>query len=138
MYKYSTLIFSILFILGTILSLIELYASSDGLQYPISSSLYYLTTSLIMIFVFFKFNQQLVKKVFLINNLIIILFTIHGVILALICLYALEPDNRVESLASSIFFFSSMIASASIFFVKSKVEESVKSSNKYEETNNLP
>lgn len=119
MYKYSTFIFSILFMIGTILSLIELYASSDGLQYPVSSSLYYLTASLFMIFILFKFNQQIVKKAFFINNFIIIVFAIEGVILALICLYALEPDTRVESLASSIFFFSSMIASASIFFVKS-------------------
>jgi len=45
-----------------------------------------------------------------------------GFFLSLICLYALEPQSRVEPLASSFFFLSSMVASSSMFFAISKTK----------------
>jgi len=119
MNKYSTLLLSILLIMGTFLALMPLYASSDGLQHPLTASLYFLVTSLVMMFVVIKYSNEIKNKI-----LIIAIFTIESVPLALICLYSLEPESRVESLASSIFFFSGMLASSSIFFASSKVKNS--------------
>lgn len=133
MHKFSTSILSITFMIGILLSLIELYASSDKLQHPLSSSIYYLITSLIMIFLLLKFSTDIVKRTLLINNFIIAIFAIQGVLLALICLYALEPKTKVEFFASSIFFFSSMLASGSVFFVQNRAEKNVEASNKTQE-----
>lgn len=138
MSRFSTLILSALWIVGTILTLIQLYASSDGLQYPFTASLYYLGTSLIMTFIVIKFRDEVSKKAVIMNNLIITIFTVESILLALICFYSLEPQTRVESLAGSIFFFAGMIVSSSVFFVKSKAQDSVTISNNYEETNTNP
>jgi len=138
MNKFSTLILSIILIVGTIFTLIQLYASEDGLQYPFLASLYYLGTSLIMTFVVIKFKNKVRKKAVIMNNLIITIFTVESILLALICFYSLEPQTRVESLAASIFFFAGMIVSSSAFFVRSIVQNSTTISNNYEETNTNP
>jgi len=135
MSKFSTLILSALWIIGTILTLIQLYASADGLQYPFTASLYYLGTSLIMALIVIKSRNDVSKKAVIMNNLIITIFTFESILLALICFYSLEPQTRVESLAGSIFFFSGMIVSSSVFFVKPKVQDSLTLSNNYEERN---
>lgn len=131
MHKYSTLLLTILMISGTLLSLIQLYATSDGLQYPLTASIYYLLSSLFIIFVFIIYSKEARRKILIVNSLIIVFFTIESLLFALICLYSLEPQSRVESLASSIFFFSGMIASGSIFFSRAEVKNS-------EETNTNP
>jgi hypothetical protein len=118
MNKYTTLLLSILLIMGTLSALMQLYDSSD-VQHPLTASLYFLVTSLVMMFVVIKYSNEIKYKI-----LIIAIFTIESVLLALICLYSLEPQSRVESLASSIFFFSGMLASSSIFFASSKVKNS--------------
>jgi hypothetical protein len=138
MNKFSTLILSVIWIVGTILTLIQLYASADGLQYPFTASLYYLGTSLIMTLVVIKFRNEVSKKAVIMNNLIITIFTVESILLALICFYSLEPQTRVESLASSIFFLAGMVVGSSVFFVSSKVQNSTTISNKNVETNSLP
>lgn len=122
MNRFSTLILSILLVVGTILTLIQLYASADELQHPFTASLYYFGISVIIISLVIKSRNDISIKHMILNNIIISIFTINGIVLALICLYALEPQSRVESLASSIFFFSGMLASSSVFFVRSKIE----------------
>jgi len=118
MHRYLTLILTVLLVVGTTLALIELYASADTIQYPLSASIYYLGTSLLMILFVLKFRRDVSKNLFIINSILITIFIVDGVLLALICLYALEPITRVETLASSIFFFSGMITGSSLFFVK--------------------
>jgi len=134
MHKFQTLILGVLMIVGLILALIQLYASSDGLQYPFTASLYYLGTSFTMIFLIFKYRKDISKKLVIVNNIIVSLFAMNSLVLALICFYALEPQSRVESLAGSIFFFAGMIVSSSAFFVRPKVKNSTTISNNYEET----
>lgn len=124
MNRFLTLILGSLLVAGTILALIQLYASADGLQHPFTASLYYFGTSLIMISLVMKYRNDISIKHVILNNIIIGLFTINGIVLALICLYALESQSRVESLASSIFFFAGMLASSSVFFVRSKIKNS--------------
>ncbi len=138
MHRFSTLILGITWIVGTVFTLIQLYASADGLQYPFTASLYYLGTSLIMIFVVIKFRNKVSKKAVIINNLIITIFTVESILLTLICFYSLEPQTRVESLAGSIFFFAGMIVSSSVFFVRTKIQNITTISNNYEETNTNP
>ena len=119
MHKYSTLILVVLLFVGTVLTLIQLYASTDGLQHPFNASLYYLGTSITMILLLIKFRKVTSKKFVIINNFLITIFTLNSIVFALICLYTLEPVGRVDSLASAIFFFAGMIASSSAFFVRS-------------------
>lgn len=138
MNKFSTLILSVIWIVGTIFTLIQIYASSDGLQYPFTASMYYLVTSLIMTFVVIKFRNEVSKKAVIMNNLIITIFTVESILLALICFYSLESQTRVESLAGSIFFFAGMIVSSSVFFVRTKIQNFTTISNNYEETNTNP
>lgn len=118
MHKYSTLILVALMVVGTVLTLIQLYTSTDDLQYPFTASLYYLGTSITMILLLMKFRKDTNKKLVIINNFVIIIFTLNSIVFALICLYALEPEGRVDSLASAIFFFAGMIAGSSVFFVR--------------------
>jgi hypothetical protein len=122
MSKLPTITIAIIWFLGTIFALIQLYGSADNMQYPLKASLYYLGASLIIGFVVIKFRNNLSKKATIINNIIITLFTVEGVLFALICLYSLIPETRVDSLASSIFFFAGMLASSSIFFAKPKIQ----------------
>lgn len=138
MNRFSTLILSVIWIIGTIFTLIQLYASPDGLQYPCIASLYYLITSLIMTFVVIKFRNEVSKKAVIMNNLIIAIFTVESILLALICFYSLEIQGRVESLAGSIFFFAGMIVSSSVFFVRTKIQNFTAIYNNYEETNTNP
>lgn len=118
MHRYLTMILTILLVVGTSLALIELYASADAIQYPLRASLYYLGTSLLMIFFIIKFTKDISKNLFIMNIILIIIFIADGMLLALICLYALEPVTRIETLASSIFFLSGMIAGSSLFFTR--------------------
>lgn len=119
MHKYSTLILVALMVAGTVLTLIQLYTSTDGLQHPFTASLYYLGTSITVILLLMKFRRNTSKKLVIMNNFVITIFTFNSIILSLICLYSLEPEGRVDSLASAIFFFAGMIASSSAFFVRS-------------------
>lgn len=130
MNRFSTLILGFLLVVGTTLTLIQLYASADGLQHPFTASLYYFGTSVIIILLIIKSRNDISIKHVILNNIIISIFTINGIVLALICLYALEPQSNVESLASSIFFFAGMLASSSVFFVRSKIKNSTIASNK--------
>jgi hypothetical protein len=116
MNKYSILILIILVVVGTVLSLMQLDINSDRLQNYLIASIYYFATSLIIVLLLIKFKKDSTKKVFILNNLIVSLFTIDGVIFALSCLYVVELEAQVEPLASSIFFLSGMIASSSLFF----------------------
>lgn len=118
MHKYSTLILVALMVAGTVLTLIQLYTSTDGLQHPFTASLYYLGTSITMILLLIKFRKVTSKKFVIINNFLITIFTLNSIVFALICLYALEPEGRVDSLASAIFYFAGMIAGSSAFFVR--------------------
>jgi len=138
MSRFSTLILSVIWIFGTIFTLIQLYASADGLQYPFTASIYYLGTSLVMTFIVIKFKNEVSKKAVIMNNMIISIFTVESILFTLICSYSLEPQTRVESLAGSIFFFAGMIVSSSVFFVRSKVQNSTTISNENEETNTKP
>ena len=138
MNRFSTLILIVIWILGTIFTLIQLYASPDGLQYPFTASMYYLVTSLIMTFVVIKFRNVVSKKAVIMNNLIIAIFTVESILLALICFYSLEIQVRVESLAGSIFFLAGMIVSSSVFFVRTKIQNFTAISNNYEERNTNP
>lgn len=117
MHKYSTLILVALIVTGTVLTLIQLYTNIDGLQHPFTASLYYLGTSITMISLLMKFSKDTSKKLMIINNFVITIFTLNSIVFALICLYTLEPEGRVDSLASAIFFFAGMIASSSAFWV---------------------
>lgn len=130
MSRFSTLILSVIWIVGTVFTLMPLYASADGLQYPFTASMYYLGTSLMMTFVVIKFRNEVSKNAVIMNNLIISIFAVESILLALICFYSLDPQTRVESLAGSIFFFAGMIVSSSVFFVRSKVKDSTAISNK--------
>ena len=138
MNRFLTLMLGVLMIIGLLSALIQLYASSDGLQHPFAASLYYLGTSLIMISLIITFRIDINKKVMIANNIIISIFAMNSIVLALICLYSVEPQSRVESLASSIFFCAGMILSSSALFVRPKIKSATTISNKYEETNNLP
>jgi len=138
MSRFSTLILSVIWIFGTIFTLIQLYASADGLQYPFTASIYYLGTSLVMTFIVIKFKNEVSKKAVIMNNMIISIFTVESILFTLICYYSLEPQTRVESLAGSNFFFAGMIVSSSVFFVRSKVQNSTTISNENEETNTKP
>lgn len=122
MNKFLTLILTILFLVGTSLSLMELYSSENSLEHPFIASLYYLGTSIIIVLIVIRFSKDISKKVFIINSLIISLFTIMSILFALICLYTLVPQSRVESLASSIFFFAGMLAGSSTFFVSDRIK----------------
>ena len=120
MNKFLPYIVSFILIIGTMLTLIQLYASADNIQHPLMASIYYFITSLILIIFIINFRKETKKVFVIINNIIISIFTIHSIIFALICLYALEPQIGVQSFASAIFFFSGMLASSSLFFVKSQ------------------
>jgi hypothetical protein len=124
MSRFLTLILVVLMVFGTFTALIQLYASSDNLQHPFEASLFYLGTAFIMVLVIFRFRKETSKKHLIMNNFFISIFTFQSLIFALICLYALEPQSRVETLASSLFFFAGMIVSSSSFFVSPKLENS--------------
>ena len=51
MNKFLTLILTILFLVGTSLSLMELYSSENSLEHPFIASLYYLGTSIIIVLI---------------------------------------------------------------------------------------
>ena len=138
MNRFQTLILGVLMIAGLILALIQLYVSSDGLQHPFRASLYYLGTSFTMIFLIVKYRKDITKKLLITNNIIVSVFAFNSLVLALICLYSLNPQTRVESLASSIFFFAGMILSSSTLFVRTKIKDTSTISNNYEETNTNP
>jgi hypothetical protein len=136
--KFSTLILTALFVVGATLSLIQLYAGSDGLQHPFIASLYYFVTAILMISSLFKFRRDTSKIVLIINNLVITLFTVASVIFALICLYALEPEGSMDSLAGAIFFIAGMLASSAIFFAGANANGASAVSDRYGETSSRP
>lgn len=120
MSKFLTYIIFILLIVATFLALAELYA--EGEQNPLIASQYYLGTSLIIVILLIRFSKNISKKLFIINTIIISLFTLQSIFFALTCLYALEPENKVASFASSIFFLAGMIVGSSTFFISSKIK----------------
>jgi len=65
MSKFSTLLLSVIFIIGMTLSLMQLYFSTDEIQYPFMASLYYLATSFVIGFLFVKLNLGISLKDFL-------------------------------------------------------------------------
>jgi hypothetical protein len=138
MHKFSALILSSIFVSGTVLALLQLYASADGLQHPLRASLYYLGSAIAMISVLVKFRKNSSKRLIVINNALISIFAVNSIVLALICLYALQPEGRVDSLAGAIFFFAGMVAGSSAFFVRAKANDLAAVSDKYEKSSTEP
>lgn len=117
--KVFVILIPIFLIIGTLLSLIQLYASPDEKVHLLEGSLVYFTTSL-LIFSILVIIKNESKNLKLLSISSTILFTLFGIIFSLICLYSSPmPNEEINPLASSIFFLSSAIASSGInFFIK--------------------
>lgn len=115
-----TILIILVGLIGVLLSLVQIYASPDYISYPLNGSIIYLGTAVFL----FAFMHNLNSNVFVILKWINIIFVLGyivlGLLLALICLYALEND-QVESLASALFFLSSMLTGSGIFFSLKKM-----------------
>ncbi len=113
----TTILVLIVGFVGIIFSLMQMYSSPDGNSYPFNGSLIYFGTSIFLFLFLFTLKQDIIKNIKWINILLVIIFSILGLLLALICLYAPPIEENIEPLASAIFIVSSMISLSSIFLI---------------------
>lgn len=115
--KYSTPILLLLLLIAWVWCLTPLYNSADGLQHPLVAGCRYLGLAIVMGVVMIKAGKAASLKLAIMNGIIMAFFIVLGVLLTLICLYSLEAEGHVDSLASAVFFLGAMIAGSSMFFV---------------------
>lgn len=111
----TTLVF-LVGIIGLILSLIQIYASPDGLSYPLNGSIVHIGSSIFILAFCYNIDNFTSTIIKWITTVFIAIYSIFGFLLALICLYALE-NGQTEPLASALFVTSSMVVASGVFFI---------------------
>ena len=107
--------------MGAALSLMQMYASSDGIPHPLYGSIEYLATSVFVFSFLYNFDHATSTILKWINILLSSGFAVWGFLLSLICLYASPVENQSFPLASVLFLSSTMVAGSGIFFMARKI-----------------
>jgi ABC-type transport system involved in cytochrome c biogenesis permease subunit len=117
--KLLIILVPIFWIIGTFLSLTQLYVAPDEKVHLFEGSLFYFVASVLIfsILILVKNESKYLKWLSITS---IILFTLFGTVFSLICLYSSPmPNEEIDPLASAIFFLSAVIASSGTnFFIK--------------------
>lgn len=117
--KIITLFIFIAWLVGLILSLIQLYAASDEAIHSNLASYFYFGAGVI-IFVLLNLQKNISIILKGINSFLILMFALTGILLALTCFYSLDDGRLVDTLAGSVFFLSSMLSASYIFVLFKK------------------
>lgn len=114
--KLLSYILTALVTIGVLLTLNEMYNDSNS---ALKGSIYYISSPITIAFMLTVFRKRLKDSIKWLNILSLSAYAIFAFLLALIALYS-SPSDRVEPLASALFYLAGVLALCNMLFIKYK------------------